>query len=176
MAGRNTALGSLAAKLGSVVMFTTENALAPGAATKYRALPSPDQNGLMPSPIRYTTSLSGNGRTYTVVPKALLANDCTEYATHRPSGENVPFGSAFDRTSSNGAIFLLSCSVSVRSENCPVRVLNRSVSPSGDHESGICASPRSAFVRRSARPLPSACCQKTPASPSRSDWKAILFP
>src|SRR5712691_9199224 len=58
----------------------------------------------------------------------------------------------------------------------PLLALNRKLSPFGDHDSGTCEVPCSGFVRRSARPVPSAGCQKMPKSPSRSDWNATRSP
>ena len=39
----------------------------------------------------------------------------------------------------------------------------------------MCEVPSSAFVNRSAVPVPSARCQKMPRSPSRSDWNATRW-
>src|SRR5438045_3742033 len=58
----------------------------------------------------------------------------------------------------------------------PFVTRNRKASPLGDHDSGMCEVSLSAFVRRSAAPVPSAACQKRPRSPSRSDWNATRCP
>src|SRR5438046_82556 len=91
------------------------------------------------------------------------------YAIHRPSGEKTdPIGSD-DSTPPYGIAFV-SAIDSIQSENVePLSTENDTCLPSGDHDSGTCASPFCAFVRRSNGPLPSARCEKIPRSPSRSD-------
>src|SRR6185503_17518249 len=94
-----------------------------------------------------------------------------EYATHRPSGENVALSDALDSSRPNGTVFLPS---GVKTHNAcvaPFTTENSSVVPSRDHDSGTCSSSAAAVVRRSAVLEPSATCQKIPRSPSRADWK-----
>src|SRR5688572_26711903 len=82
------------------------------------------------------------------------------YASHLPSGENSdPIGEV-DVTSPNGADVLL---MSVRIQRAELvtpcfPIPYDKYRPSGDHDSGTCASPALAVVSRSTTPLPSARC------------------
>src|SRR5262249_29120283 len=98
-----------------------------------------------------------------------VTNGLDAYATHLPSGENTePIGSA-DCTSPNGLAFL-SATDSIHSENREFFATeNERCLPSGDQDSGTCASPGAGLVKRSTGPVPSARCQKIARSPSRSD-------
>src|SRR5262249_23630062 len=98
------------------------------------------------------------------------------YATHRPSGEKtLPIGAV--ASTSGNCDERRSRTESTQSVTFEDFVMvYKSSSPEGDHDSGVLAAPSSAFVNRSAVPLPSAGCQKMPRSPSRSDWNAIRLP
>lgn len=74
-----------------------------------------------------------------------------------------------DSTPPKGAAFLSPVD-SIHREYTPFFITeNETCLPSGDQDSGTCASPCDALVKRPAGPLPSARCEKMPRSPSRSD-------
>src|SRR5262245_35146289 len=91
------------------------------------------------------------------------------YASHRPSGENSELSGDVDRTSPN-RVALRSGTEYVHNDT-PAGVISLSENRSslGDQDSATCEIPFSGLVNRSAAPLPSASCQNSPRSPSRSD-------
>src|SRR5262245_13178194 len=98
-----------------------------------------------------------------------------EYATHRPSGEKTGPSGKVDFTELNVSIFLVDKS-RVHIVNSAAGVFEawrRRTLAVGCQLSGINATPVMGFVSRSIGPVPSARCQNTATSPSRSDWNAM---
>ena len=75
----------------------------------------------------------------------------------------------------SGRPFCLSTKTPRERSPHPCRRCTGSARHHGAHDSGMCETPSSAFVSRSAVPVPSARCQKMPRSPSRSDWNATRW-
>ena len=93
--------------------------------------------------------VGGNGWTYT----ALDVRPSREaYATHRPFGENMaPVSVVAGDSTVPKRMLLLSFNENTQREVAPpLPALYRKRSPSGAHDSGMCETPSSAFVSRSA--------------------------
>src|SRR5215470_10840512 len=106
----------------------------------------------------------GNGCTQT---REFVVISLELYASQCPSRENVELRTIADGACAKIVVFL---SLSFRDKihtapSVPRVAVNDRYWPSGDQESGMCATPCSGLVNRSAAPTPSARCQKMARSP-----------